>query len=65
MAVQFAHLIGWAMAESIGILGLVLVILGGRLIEASPFFVAAFALILRQRPDLEALRERIRAGASH
>ena len=45
-----ASVIGWGMLETIAILGLLLVILGGGLLDAVPYFLVAVLGILRQRP---------------
>lgn len=59
IGVQSAMVVGWAAVEAVAIVGLVLVILGGNLLDGAPFFLAAFLTLAWQRPSAEWLRERI------
>ncbi len=59
IGVQSALVVGWAAVETVALIGLVLILLGGSLIDAAPFFLASFLVIARQRPTSGWLLERV------
>lgn len=59
IGIQSALVVGWAATEAVALIGLALIFLGGSLIDASPFFLASFLVIARQRPTSAWLRERV------
>lgn len=59
IGVQSALVAGWAATETVALIGLVLIFLGGSLIEAAPFFLASFLVIAWQRPTTGWLLERV------
>ena len=58
---QAAMVVGWALSETVAILGLALVLLGGRWQVGLPFIGLAFVAIVLQRPETERLRSSIDA----
>jgi FtsH-binding integral membrane protein len=62
IGVQTALLVGWTATEAVALIGLVLVLLGGGLLDGAPFFLAAFLLIARQRPSADWLREEVQSA---
>lgn len=56
MGVQAAFVAGWAIAEAVAILGLVLLLMGGNLGDVVPFMALAFVAIAVQRPGGDSLR---------
>ena len=59
MGVQAAFVIGWAIAEAMAILGLMLLLVGGSLGDAAPFIALALAAIALQGPSEDGLRRRL------
>ena len=52
IGVQAALIVGWTATEAVAILGLVLVLLGGQVLDAAPFFLASFVVVAWQRPTV-------------
>lgn len=62
IGLQAAMVAGWAVSETVGILGLVVILLGGAYADGLPFILAALLAIAVQRPNTDELRRRFDAG---
>ncbi len=63
MSIQMAAVGGWALTEAVAIFGLVLVLLGGRIVDAALFLLVSLGAMLKQRPSAGWLEEKVAAAS--
>lgn len=65
MSIQAAAVGGWALTEAVAIFGLVLVLLGGRVVDGAPFLLVSLGAMLAQRPSAGWLEEKVGSAPKH